>query len=372
MDAQVTGRREPCDGDTMRIVRYYPRAAEGDGGMTSAVRQWSEAFARAGVAAAIAFDRGSPPTVRRSVDWVQVTHCGPRGNRIPRGLGTVLTDADLMVLHSGWTLHNLKAGVVARRMGVPYVLEPRGAYDPHIVRRKHLVKRAWWAAAEKELVDGAAAIHIFFEAEREHLQRMRYEGPVIVASNGVAPQPVKWTGDDGYVLWLGRFDPEHKGLDVLLNGLSLIPPEVRPTVRLHGPDWRGRKSKVARMVDDLELSSWALLGEPVYGRSKKAMLARCGAFIYPSRWDACPNAVLESVAMGVPTITTPYPLGRYLAARGASVLAGPTAGGIADALMEVPSSAASRVGNNGAAIASSQLRWDRVARSWLSQFASLV
>ena len=34
-----------------------------------------------------------------------------------------------------------------------------------------------------------------------------------------------------------------------------------------------------------------------------------------SRWDACPNAVLEAVALGVPTLVTPYPLGRFLARR---------------------------------------------------------
>ena len=51
-------------------------------------------------------------------------------------------------------------------------------------------------------------------------------------------------GSGGYVLWLGRFDPEHKGLDLLLQALALLPSRERPTLRIHGPDWRGRKQKV--------------------------------------------------------------------------------------------------------------------------------
>ena len=121
---------------------------------------------------------------------------------------------------------------------MPYVLAPRGAYDPHILRRKRLLKRAWWLAMEHPLLKHASAIHVFFESERAHLQALGYRGEIIVVPNGVDAQPgAQWDGGtSGHVLWIGRFDPEHKGLDVLLRGIAHLPSSRRPTVRLHGPD----------------------------------------------------------------------------------------------------------------------------------------
>jgi glycosyltransferase involved in cell wall biosynthesis len=356
----------------MRIVRYYPRAAVGDGGMTSAVKHWSESFARAGVEAVIAYDRGKSPDDNGNVNWVQVEHTGPSGLRMPRGLSKVLKGTDLLVLHSGWTLHNLKAASEARKLGVPYLLEPRGAYDPHIVGRKRALKSAWWRAQERKLVSEAAAIHVFFDEERSHLDALGYAGPVVVASNGVEEQSFRWTGGGGYVLWLGRFDPEHKGLDLLFEGLGEIPESERPVVRIQGPDWRGRKARVERLVERLGLSAWARIGNAVYGTEKKQLLAQADAFVYPSRWDACPNSVLESVAMGIPTITTPYPLGSYLGGRGGSVLAPGTAAGIGSALMTATSADAAEIGRTGSEIAARDLTWDAVGLVWLDQAKALI
>ena len=84
------------------------------------------------------------------------------------GIDELLKGADLLVLHSAWVYHNVYAAERARRMGVPYVLEPRGAYDPFILRRRRALKLGWWWAFERKLVQRAGAIHIFFDAEREH------------------------------------------------------------------------------------------------------------------------------------------------------------------------------------------------------------
>ena len=45
------------------------------------------------------------------------------------------------------------------------------------------------------------------------------------------------------VLWLGRFDPTHKGLDLLVDAVRSLAPHERPRVRLHGPDRRGGKAR---------------------------------------------------------------------------------------------------------------------------------
>lgn len=359
---------------SLHVVRYYPRALVGDGGMTGSVRRWARALTDAGAQVTITYDEGPPSPPREPpfdprVRWRKVHHLGPSRARVPVGLSGVVRGGDLLVLHSGWTAHNLIAGMVARRAGVPYLLEPRGAYDPHIMRRKRSLKRLWWALGERTLVQRADAIHVFFEAERAHLEALGYRGPVVVASNGlVQPDDTRWDGGSGgFLLWLGRFDPEHKGIDLLLRAMAILPPDRRPQLRLHGPDWRGRKATIDRGVAELGLRPWVTIGPAVYGDAKRKLLARCGAFVYPSRWDACPNSVLEATSMGVPTVVTPYPLGRFLAGQGAAILAEPEPAALARALPDALAPGAAAIGARAAEVLRDHLAWDRVADAWLRQ-----
>ncbi len=357
----------------MRVVRYYPRALVGDGGMTSAVKRWSQGMVSCGAEAVIAFDEGVDPPSDGGVQWMPVRHAGRRGLKMPVGLEDILVGADVLVLHSGWTLRNIRAAAVARRLGIPYVLEPRGAYDPHIVSRKKAMKNAWWAAWEKELVERAGAVHIFFEPERAHLEALGYEGPVITVSNGVDVPDQTWKGDrDAYVLWLGRFDPEHKGLDLLLKALHEMTPADRPQLRLLGPDWRARKRRVSKWVSDMRLSGSVLVGDGVYGSAKRSMLIEAAGFVYPSRWDACPNSILESVSLGIPTLATPYPLAKHLGDKEGALVAPATAAGLAEGLVRLRSPEAAATGARGAEIVRRELTWDQVAQEWLEQAKEIL
>jgi glycosyltransferase involved in cell wall biosynthesis len=357
----------------MRIVRYYPRAVLGDGGMTAALRHWSEAVAALGEHVVIAFDGGTPPRDSQ-VEWVDVRHVGPAWLRLPVGLQPVLRGADVMVMQSAWAAHNLRAGAAARNAGVPYVLEPRGAYDPHIVRRRRLLKRVWWRAAERRLVRDALAVHVFFESERAHLEALGCVVPRIVAPNGVVPPTTEhWDGGTGeYLLWVGRFDPEHKGLDLLVKAVAALPPGERPNLRLHGPDRRGGKHQLAELVARLGVEPWVQIGPPVHGPDKDRLMAAAGGFVYPSRWEAFGNAPAEAAALGVPVLATPYPLGRFLAEHDAAIVAEPSPQALADGLLALRGPHAEEIGRNAARVVQQAFRWEDVARSWLEQARTLL
>jgi len=331
-------------------------------------------LSRCGAEVGIAFDGWGEPYEEGGVNWYPVRHSGRRGLKVPLRLKEIVKNSDVLVLHSGWTLRNVRAGTVARRLGVPYILEPRGAYDPHIVRRKKTLKRIWWLAWERRLVTEARAIHVFFEPERVHLEALGYRGAVIQASNGrELPQAPVWDkGSGGYLLWLGRFDPEHKGLDLLLEAMTLLPADERPHLRLHGPDWRDRKKRVRSLVAELGLQQSVTVGDAVYGHEKRKLLVEARGFVYPSRWDACPNAVLESVALSVPTLTGPFPLGHFLAGKSAAFVAEAEARSLADGMVKLLSPEAGAVASQGVDVIREELSWDKVADSWLQQTRALL
>jgi glycosyltransferase involved in cell wall biosynthesis len=357
----------------MKIVFYYPRAVVGDGGMTGAVRRLAHELAVSGLEVSMVYAAGEAGDRDPEVAWEKVDHVGLWRARAPVRLGRVFQNQDLAIFHSAWVVHNVLAGAVARRVGLPYVLAPRGAYDPHIVTRKRLFKLAWWTAFEKRLVHRARAMHLFFESERPDMEALGFHGPWLLAPNGVEPpQDVAWDGGSGgYVLWMGRFDPEHKGLDLLLEGMAMMSPGSRPPLRLVGPDWRGRKKTVSALIERLRLTDQVSVEPPRYGRDKWDLLAAAKGFVYPSRWEGFGNSVAEAVSVGVPTVTTHYPLGQHLASQGGAILAAPSPEGLAAALEKLSSDDAPQVGSKGRAIVRSEMSWDNVTAVWRRQLLGL-
>jgi glycosyltransferase involved in cell wall biosynthesis len=359
----------------MRIVQYYPRAVVGDGGVTGAVHRLARSMQQAGADAVIAYDAATdqaPPV--DGLTWHPVRHRGPKHQRVPesKGLAEALRGADLVVLNSGFTLHNVAAARIARRHGIAYVVAPRGAYDPHIFLRRPLVKKVWWRSLEYPMVKRARAVHLFFSDETADLERLGYRGPTLVAPNGVEPPPgLQWDGGTGgYLLWLGRFDPQHKGLDLLVRALATVPRDGRPHLRLVGPDWRDGRERMNALVRALHLEEWVSVENPLYGDEKWSALRSATGFVYPSRWEGFGNSVAEAASLGVPLLVTPYPFGRLLHRRGGAVLALPTVEGLAEGLQSV--AGAATLGARAQQIVLDEMSWERVGQSWLAQAEALV
>jgi glycosyltransferase involved in cell wall biosynthesis len=129
---------------------------------------------------------------------------------------------------------------------------------------------------------------------------------------------------------------------------------------------------VRRLISELDLNEFVAVGEPVYGAEKWRLLSEAAGFVYPSRWDACPVAVLEATSIGVPTLTTPYALGRFLGDRGGAVVVDPTPEAIGAGLRTARAPEGAEIGRCGARIVREELAWPRLASSWLSQVEALL
>lgn len=354
----------------MNVVHYYHWALKGDFGTGIAVRGWSEWLARTGDdVRLLAGTSGAKVSVPEGVQLVPLPET-PNDLPIPGSLRKHFRGADAVVLHGGWDVRNLIAASDARAVDVPYIVNPHGGYYPQVFeRRKVALKRVWWTTLERRYLERALAVHLFFEDEIDHLARRGFRPRTILAPNGfVAPAGVEWQpSDDPYLVWLGRYDREHKGLDLLVEAVARLPRPERPRIRLHGVNWKRQMPLIARMVEESGTGEWITVGSPVYGSEKWRLLAGAHGFLYPSRWDASPIAVVEAVSIGLPTLVTSFPLGRFISDRGGAIGIEATSEAIAGGLRRLLDPDAVTIARRGADVIRTELSWERVVASWRAQ-----
>ncbi len=107
--------------------------------------------------------------------------------------------------------------------------------------------------------------------------------------------------DAKLLLWVGRFDPV-KGLDVLVRSVAkLDDPSVHLVLRGDG----AHEPKIRRQIDEEGLGDRVR----ILGRRDDVpnLYAAADAFVFPSRTEGLPNALLEAMAAGLPVVTTNVP-----------------------------------------------------------------
>lgn len=358
----------------VRVVHYCRHALAGESGVANSARRWAAAQAGLGMDVALVVDAAQV----RLDDVVGVgtiplphRHLGPVASA--RGLDRVLTPRDLLVVHGGWDPSTTFAAAVARRRATPVVVLSHGVYHLAAQQRGWARKQAWAWAFERRMLRASAAVHVLFGSERRGLEQLGVHAPLIVAPNGVdAPGTTSWDGGSGgFLLYLGRYDPVHKGLDLLLRGLASLPPSERPPLRLHGPDGDGGKATVAALVAELGIARDVTLGDPVYGPQKWALLESAIGFVLTSRWEGAPMSLGEAASVGLPALVTDYDMGTMLADEGAAVLVDRTPEAIAEGLRKLTGPDAATIGAQARAFVTERMTWDAVAHSWLTQIREL-
>lgn len=102
------------------------------------------------------------------------------------------------------------------------------------------------------------------------------------------------------VVSVGRFAPE-KGYDILIKAFCNVVnkhPEYKLILYGDGPC----KNDLQGLVEILGLKSFVSF--PGYIRNSEAVIRREGIFVLPSRFEGIPNALIEALSIGIPTIST--------------------------------------------------------------------
>lgn len=228
-------------------------------------------------------------------------------------------------LHGIWSVALHRCAVACRRLGIKYVIAPRGMLEPWSLQQKWLKKRiARWLYQDWDL-KCAAALHATAESEAEQFRKLGFKNSIIVSPNGVnVPKKDKNSTlqlqlktptdpDHRRVLFVSRMHPK-KGVMELLEAWGRLVVSRQSSVvsgwecelvyTVSGEFEKEYEAKVKARVKELGLEDQFTFTGALNDDEKWRAYARADLFVLPTYSENFGIVVAEALWAGVPVITT--------------------------------------------------------------------
>jgi glycosyltransferase involved in cell wall biosynthesis len=292
---------------------------------------------------------------------------------------------DIVHFHS---VHVPEAVWLARRLdrvGLPYCVTPHGALMFEARRRRWIRKMAFAVLFERAYLNRASFLHAVSQAEAHGLMGHGLRSRVVLAPNCIDPAVVPARLDHDLLtrrfpelqgrrvfLYLGRLDPSHKGLDLLLQAWSQVHAGHEMALVLVGPDWRGGRAQLNALALELGISESVLFAPTVSGSEKWSLIAGAHVFVHPSRSEGASFAVLEAMMMAKPVLVTgAADPGRFVSQYQAGVVVQADVGSIAmglEGVAQLEQEDLGSMGVNARRLVKREFRWEDTARTLLTAY----
>ena len=216
-----------------------------------------------------------------------------------------IDEFDVVHVHMSREFVTLPAALVARRAGVPYVLQTHGMIDPS----GKLLARPLDAMATRPVLESASNILYLTGTERAQIiQVSEYCAPLTRLRNGV-PGYAASTSVGGVdaashpeVLYLARLHPRKRPEVFVRVARRLLDAGVRATFTVVGPDG-GSEQAVKDAVAEAN-SPYLRYEGPVDPDLVPARIASSSVYVLPSVDEPYPMSVLEAMSVGRPVVIT--------------------------------------------------------------------
>lgn len=229
--------------------------------------------------------------------YLPIGWAGPRGGQflyhlmLPFAARRIPHDLWIEGFTPPWSTSFLPLFSPARVVGVAHALS--GVHMWHRYRVPFFLLERLGLRCYRDLV-------VLNAVDAERVRRLSPAASVRMIPNGTAipelgRQPF---GRGEHILFLGRIDVWHKGLDVLISAYQRS--GVKLPLIIAGKGTRAEEAKLSSLVEAVgDGVQW--VGR-VAGETKQDLLSRCAFLVMPSRTEAFGLAALEGMAWGKPVI----------------------------------------------------------------------
>ena len=306
----------------MRVFHVIPSLDPSAGGPTTALIGMASAQARTGLDVSVltTWRQGQSPDVDKGLQQagVKVTQMGPvtgalrRHPDLAHQIDRLVSEADVVHIHSVWEEPQHLAARAAIKKGKPYIITPHGMLDPWSLAQKKWKKRLYMAWRLRRDLNQASALHFTTEAERDACRALGLKPQSVVTPLGISwdefeslpprdalRRKYPQIGTRPILVFLGRIHPG-KGVEYLVPALAHT--RTNPILVLVGPDSKGFRSAIETMVDQAGLKDRVIFTGMLKGPDRIAALAGADLFALPSDHENFGMSVVESLAAGTPVI----------------------------------------------------------------------
>jgi glycosyltransferase involved in cell wall biosynthesis len=234
-----------------------------------------------------------------------------------RARGTPQGIFDVVHQHGIWTGSSSATLIFSQKQKIPTVIAPHGSLNKWVINYSRWKKMIALSAYERSNLQLASCLHATSQSEISDFRDYGLKNPIAYIENGIQEKYLSVKGnaknfrqqysidpDKHILLFLSRISPK-KGLPMLVEAINFIGADFANWLLIiAGIDEFDHKKDVETQIKQLNLEDKIRIIGPLFDQAKKDAFEAADLFILPSYSEGSPMVVLDSLAAGVPVITT--------------------------------------------------------------------
>ena len=221
---------------------------------------------------------------------------------------------DVVHCHDFFTLQNIVVAHFCKKYSIPFIIQPHGTLSPVRQKAKFKIIKKIFLKLFKDVLKNSKNIIALTENEKTEIISIdsNLENKITVIPNGLRmkefenikkidlhekyniPKENKIIGYIGRIQYI-------KGIDISLEILAKLKNKINFTYLIIGPD-EDEKKNLENKIKKLHLENNVIFAGILSGKEKLETIKSCDIFLFTSRNEGLPMAILEIAALGVPQI----------------------------------------------------------------------
>jgi len=218
---------------------------------------------------------------------------------------------DFIVFHLLYVFRYIHIYNIIKKLEIPYLIKPHGGFAKEAQKKSFLKKKIANMIFLNRFVKKSEGI-IYLSSDEMETSIYNDKEKNFILPNGVNSinNRLKLKNklkSNINILFLGRIDINHKGLDYLLKGINLVKNILIKNniiIDIYGFGKKDDIKYLKRMINKNELGKIVNFKGSVFGEEKIEVLINSDIFILTSRYEGMPMAIIEALSYGLPCIVT--------------------------------------------------------------------
>lgn len=217
---------------------------------------------------------------------------------------------DLVVFEGFYYFDYIILSKECRKRDIPYIIIPRSSLTKLAQERKKIKKFLGNLLLFRKMAKKALAIQYLTDKEYKDSGDRWCKNSFIMPNGFTKLYEVNKNFNENELkgVYIGRFEPYQKGLDLLLEACKACADYLRSnhfTINFYGPERKNNTKK--EFIDNItkeNLTDILIVNDSVYGEDKRKVLEKADFFIMTSRFEGMPMALIEALSFSLPCFVT--------------------------------------------------------------------